>query len=98
MFRAYTARLKAGALATFERELLLDPKVFPEVYAVDGTRLERVARMLTVARKTTKAIISGSLDAVQGVWMISRHKRTAVKRRRLAVNAQLCSSVLSYGD
>jgi len=31
------------------------------------------------------------------VWMISRHNRT-VKKRRLAVNAQLRSSELTYDD
>ena len=62
--RAYTARLKAEAPSTFERELPLDPQLFPEVYAVDGSRLQNVARMLKVARKTTKAIIPGSLEAV----------------------------------
>ena len=152
VFRAFTTALKAEAPSTFERELPVDPGVFPEVYAVDGSRLEKVARMLKVARKTTKAIIPGSMEAVydlrrgllhelhfdpdgcigeitmfeqvlpsiprgalilndryyakpkiwqrvaeQGVWMISRHNRT-VKKRRLAVNAQLRSSELSYDD
>lgn len=64
VFRAYTEALRAEAPATFERELPLDRKVFPEVYAVDGSRLEKVARMLKVARKTTKAIIPGSMEAV----------------------------------
>ena len=64
VFRAFTTALKAEAPPTFERELPLDPKVFPEVYAVDGSRLEKVARMLKVARKTTKAIIPGSMEAV----------------------------------
>jgi len=31
---------------------------------VDGSRLEKVARRLKVARKTTKAIIPGSMEAV----------------------------------
>jgi hypothetical protein len=64
VFRAYTERLRAEAPSAFERELPLDRKVFPEVFAVDGSRLEKVARMLKVARKTTKAIIPGSMEAV----------------------------------
>jgi hypothetical protein len=63
VFRAYTERLRAEAPAAFERELSLDRKVFPEVYAGDGSRLEEVARMLKVARKTTKAILPGSMEA-----------------------------------
>ena len=58
VFRAYTERLRAEAPSAFERELPLDRKVFPEVYAVDGSGLEKVAR------KTTKAIIPGSMEAV----------------------------------
>ena len=64
VFRAYTERLRAEAPSAFERELPLDRKVFPEVYAVDGSRLEKVARMLKVSRKTTKAILPGSMEAV----------------------------------
>jgi hypothetical protein len=64
VFRAYTAQLRSEAPLSFEQELPIDPKVFPEVYALDGSRLEKVARMLKVARKTTKAIIPGSMEAV----------------------------------
>jgi Transposase DDE domain len=64
VFRAYTERLKVEAPLSFERELPLEPKVFPEIYALDGSRLEKVARKLKVARKTTKAIIPGSMEAV----------------------------------
>ncbi len=64
VFRAFTTALKTEAPSAFERELPLDPKVFPDVYAVDGSRVEKVARMLKVARKTTKAIIPGSMEAV----------------------------------
>jgi len=64
IFRNYTAQLKAAAPRSFEQELPIDAKVFPEVYAVDGSRLEKVARLLKVARKTTKANIPGSMEAV----------------------------------
>jgi hypothetical protein len=64
VFRAYTSKLKAEAPPCFERGLPIDPKVFPEIFALDGSRLAKVARMLKVARKTTKAIIPGSMEAV----------------------------------
>lgn len=64
VFRTYTERLKAEASVGFERELPIDPKLFAHVYAVDGSRLEKVGRLLKVARKTTKAIIPGSMEAV----------------------------------
>jgi Transposase DDE domain len=64
VFRAYTAELKAEAPPSFERELPIDRRVFPEVYALDGSRLAKVARKLKVARKTTRAIIPGSMEAV----------------------------------
>lgn len=64
VFRAYTERLKPEATPSFERELPLDPKVFQNVFAVDGSRLEKVGRLLKVARATTKAILPGSMEAV----------------------------------
>jgi hypothetical protein len=64
VFRAYTQRLKPEAAASFEQELPLDIGVFPHVFAVDGSRLEKVGRLLKVARATTKAILPGSMEAV----------------------------------
>ncbi|HWM65422.1 MAG TPA: IS4 family transposase [Steroidobacteraceae bacterium] len=64
IFRRFTTQLKVEAPLSFERELPVNPKVFPEVYALDGSRLAKVARMLKVARKTTRAIIPGSMEAV----------------------------------
>jgi hypothetical protein len=64
VFRAYTERLKPEAAACFESELPIDPKRFPNVFAVDGSRLEKVGRLLKVARATTKAILPGSMEAV----------------------------------
>jgi hypothetical protein len=64
VFRAYTQRLKPEAAPSFERELPLDIRVFPHVFAVDGSRLEKVGRLLKVARTTTKAILPGSMEAV----------------------------------
>jgi hypothetical protein len=64
IFRRFTTQLKVEAPLSFERELPVNPKVFPQVYALDGSRLAKVARMLKVARKTTRAIIPGSMEAV----------------------------------
>jgi len=64
VFRAYTARLKCDAPACFEQELPISAKVFPQIFALDGSRLEKVARLLKVARSTTKAILPGSMEAV----------------------------------
>ena len=63
VFRRYTGQLRAEAPLSFERELPIDAKAFPEIYALDGSRLAKVARMLKVARKTTRAIIPGSMEA-----------------------------------
>lgn len=64
VFRAFTAALKTQAPPSFERELQIDRRVLPEVYALDGSRLVKAARKLKVARKTTRAIIPGSMEAV----------------------------------
>jgi hypothetical protein len=64
VFRTYTARLKSEATACFEQELPISAKAFPEIFALDGSRLEKVARLLKVARSTTRAILPGSMEAV----------------------------------
>ncbi|HZD53438.1 MAG TPA: IS4 family transposase [Woeseiaceae bacterium] len=64
VFRAYTERLKPEAASIFEQELPLDAKLFPQIFAIDGSRLAKVGRLLKVARKTTQAILPGSLEAV----------------------------------
>ena len=64
VFRAYTERLKPDAVASFETELPLNATAFPNVFAMHGSRLEKVGRRLKVERKTTKAIIPGSMEAV----------------------------------
>lgn len=64
VFRVYTARLKSAAPACFEQELPISAQAFPEIFALDGSRLEKVARLLKVARSTTKAILPGSMEAV----------------------------------
>jgi len=64
VFRVYTAKLKAEAPLSFEGQLPIDPQVFSEIFALDGSRLAKVARKLKVARKTTRAIIPGSMEAV----------------------------------
>lgn len=64
VFRAYTQRLKPEANRCFERALPIDAEAFPNVFAVDGSRLEKVGRLLKVARKTSKAILPGSMEAV----------------------------------
>ena len=64
VFHAYTERLRAEAPASFEEDLPIDRRRFAEVFAVDGSRLDKVGRLLKVARKTTKAILPGSMEAV----------------------------------
>lgn len=64
VFRGYTARLKCEASASFEQELPISAQTFPDIFALDGSRLEKVARLLKVARSTTKAILPGSMEAV----------------------------------
>ena len=64
VFHAYTERLRDEAPTSFEEDLPLDRRRFAEVFAVDGSRLDKVGRLLKVARKTTKAILPGSMEAV----------------------------------
>lgn len=64
IFHAYTDQLKSQMKPSFQKDLGIDEKIFPNIYAVDGSRLEKVGRLLKVARNTTKAIIPGSMEAV----------------------------------
>ena len=64
VFRAYTERLKPQVSECFEKDLAVDTQAFPNVFAVDGSRLDKVGRLLKVARTTTKAILPGSMEAV----------------------------------
>lgn len=64
VFHAYTQRLGAEAPASFEAQLLISSRSFPEIFAVDGSRLAKVGRLLKVARRTSKAILPGSMEAV----------------------------------
>jgi hypothetical protein len=64
VFRAYTERLKSEAPASFEEALPISAEVFPNFFALDGSRLDKVARALKVARSTTQAILPGSMEAV----------------------------------
>src|SRR5205085_8437563 len=64
VFHAYTERLRPEIPASFEQELPISAAAFPEIYAIDGSRLAKVGRLLKVARNTTRAILPGSMEAV----------------------------------
>jgi hypothetical protein len=64
LFVGFTASIEKEFPANFQSELPISKDDFPEIYAVDGSRLAKVGRILKVAQKTTKAIIPGSLEAV----------------------------------
>jgi hypothetical protein len=64
VFRGFNEQLKSESTACYERDLPLRKDLFPDVFVMDGSRLAKVARMLKVARSTTKAIIPGSMEAV----------------------------------
>jgi Transposase DDE domain len=64
LFRSFTDSLESVATACFETQLSISATLFPHIYALDGSRLAKVARMLKVARDTTKAIIPGSMEAL----------------------------------
>lgn len=64
VFTGFTKSIEDKLPANFQSDLGVSAEVFPEIYAVDGSRLAKVGRILKVARKTTKAIIPGSMEAV----------------------------------
>lgn len=64
VFTGFTASIESEFPANFQSELPISKEIFPEIYAIDGSRLAKVGRLLKVAQKSTKAIIPGSLEAV----------------------------------
>lgn len=64
VFAGFTVSIEREFPANFQSELPISKDDFPEIYAVDASRLAKVGRLLKVAQKSTKAIIPGSLEAV----------------------------------
>jgi hypothetical protein len=64
IFSRFNGRIESDLPPHFQRHLGIAEDLFPEVYALDASRLDKVGRVLKVARKTTKAIIPGSIEAV----------------------------------
>lgn len=70
-FRAVFARVSArilshlGGLATrFVADLPVAVAAFPEIYCIDASRLDAVAHRVKLLRRTTKAVLPGSVEAV----------------------------------
>ena len=81
----------AEAPSTFERELPLDPKLLPEVYAVDGSRLEKVAPEILSVDKLSPTLIDHYIKAtcvalgseVEGERVHAEHPRITRPEARL---------------
>ena len=67
VFSAFTLAIQTELSPCFATDLGIDEKTFPEVYAADGSRLEKVGRLLKITRTTTKAILPGSMEALYDV-------------------------------
>jgi hypothetical protein len=64
LFLAFTAAIQSVAAAIFENDLEISKKAFPNVFALDGSRMAKVGRMLKIAQNVTSAIIPGSMEAL----------------------------------
>ena len=64
IFLHFTQAVEPEFGSEFQKELGISEKEFPHIYAIDGSRLAQVGRLLKVARTTTKVILPGSLEAV----------------------------------
>lgn len=51
----------------FAAELPVSAAAFPEIYCVDASRLDKVAHRVKLLRRTTAAVLPGSLEAVYDV-------------------------------
>lgn len=64
VFQKYTRAINSEFPGNFQADLGISVENFPEIFAVDGSRLAKVGRTLKVARSTSKAIIPGSIEGV----------------------------------
>lgn len=69
VFSVFTKALQPELKLSFAHTLDVDEKAFPNIFAIDGSRLEKVGRLLKVTRTTTKAILPGSM---QGLYDVRR--------------------------
>lgn len=67
VFSVFTKAIEPELKLSFARTLDVDETVFPNIFAVGGSRLEKVGRLLKVIRATTKAILPGSMQALYDV-------------------------------
>lgn len=98
VFRAYTQRIKSAAPPCFERELPVSVRTFPEVFAVDRSRLAKVGRLLKVARNTSKADkpLDRERGLPQGLWLSLKEWESPVSyvpARLLRTGSGCCSSL-----
>jgi hypothetical protein len=73
-FRANFTRVTSAFLqeisalpARFASDLSIAPERFGEIYTLDASRLDPVAHRLKVTRRTTRAVIPGSIEALYDV-------------------------------
>lgn len=63
IFKRFTEGLTSELKNNFNQGVGLSEVHFPNVYVIDASRLHKVGRVLKVARKITKAILPGSIEA-----------------------------------
>ena len=64
IFVGFGERTASEYKANFASSLDVDLTHFPDIFGLDGSRLESVARRLKITRSTTKAILPGSMEAL----------------------------------
>jgi len=64
IFSRFTRAIEPELQLDFQTNLSISKEIFPEIYAVDGSRLSKVGHLLKITRSITKAIIPGSMEAL----------------------------------
>ena len=64
LFHSFTSKVEPDYRSNFSHTLPNSCLQFTGVYAIDGSRLAKVGRLLKVTRKVTKAIIPGAMEAL----------------------------------
>jgi hypothetical protein len=67
IFFAFTQAIFPEFQPTFASSVCAELAHFPDILAIDGSRLEKVGRLLKATRSVVKAILPGSLEALYDV-------------------------------
>lgn len=101
LFRRFGSRILAQAAPCYEAQMAGLRKRFPEVWAVDGSRLEAIAHRLKILRNIRSAVLAGCViafyDVFRGITRILRFRADAAASEDVRVHEALREETIPVG-